>query len=219
MSLGVDRRVWVRYSCDLESTCHSRLGADELSWSARVRDISRGGLNLQLNRTFEPGSVLTVDLPLGPDSTPRTLTVKVVHAQNKGPGNWSLGCSFEKNLEEVDLLAFQVKRPTVASDEKRAWIRFACDGDRPAHATVLINPNNRIQARVLNISVGGVGLATKRHCDPGTLLKLELVDAAGRTSRPIQARVVHSTSKGADDWTIGCSFETPLSEEDVASLL
>src|SRR6266705_6908346 len=92
-SLGVDRRVWVRYSCDLESTCHSGRGPDELSWSARVRDISRGGLNLQLNRSFEQGSVLSVDLPLGADLSPRTLQVKVVHTQNQGPGNWSLGCA------------------------------------------------------------------------------------------------------------------------------
>ncbi len=202
-SLGVDRRVWVRYSCDLESTCHSGRGPDELSWSARVRDISQGGLNLQLNRSFESGSILNVDLPLGADLSPRTLQVKVVHAQNQGPGNWSLGCAFEKPLEEGDLLAFQVKKPVVPSDDKRAWIRFSCDGERPAHATVLINPNHKIQARVLNISPGGI----------------ELIDASGRTSRPIQAHVVHSTSSGAEDWTIGCSFDTPLTEEDVASLL
>jgi hypothetical protein len=218
-SLGVDRRVWVRYFCDLESTCHSGRGPDELSWSARVRDISRGGLNLQLNRSFEQGSVLSVDLPLGADLSPRTLQVKVVHAQNQGPGKWSLGCAFEKPLDEGDLLAFQVKKPVVPSDDKRAWIRFSCDGERPAHATVLINPHHKIQARVLNISPGGIGLATQRHYDPGTSLKLELIDASGRTSRPIQAHVVHSTSSGAEDWTIGCSFDTPLTEEDVASLL
>jgi hypothetical protein len=184
-----------------------------------VRDISRGGLNLQLNLSFHPGSILTVAVALGPDSISTTLMVKVVHAQNHGPGNWSLGCSFEKNLEENDLLAIQVKKPTVAADDKRAWIRFTCDGERPAHATVLINPNHKIQARVLNISAGGIGLATKRFCEPGTPLRLELIDAAGRTSRPIQARVIHSTFQATDSWTTGCSFDTPLSEEDVESLM
>ncbi len=110
-SLGVDRRVWVRYFCDLESTCHSGKGPDEVSWSARVLDISRGGLSLQLNRAFEPGSILSVDIPLGPNLAPRSLLVKVVHAKNQGPGNWSLGCALEKNLDEEDLLAFQVKKP------------------------------------------------------------------------------------------------------------
>ena len=218
-SLGVDRRVWVRYSCDLESKCHSGRGTDELSWSGRVRDISRGGLNLLLNRFFEPGSYLTVDVPLGPDLKVRALVVRVVHALNFGPANWALGCAFERPLEEKDLLAFQVKKPDLPSDDKRAWIRFSCEGERPAHATVLINPHNKIQARVLNISPGGVGLATQRHCDPGMTLKLELIDASGRTSRPIHARVVHSTCTGPDNWTIGCSFDTPLTEEDVASLL
>src|SRR5207249_1977631 len=104
-SLGVDRRVWVRYTCDLESTCH----------------------------------------------------------------------------------------------ENRAWIRFSCEGERPAHATLLINPSHKIEARVLNISPGGVGLATHRHCEPGTPLKIELIDASGRTSRPMQIRVVHSTAQGKED--------------------
>src|SRR5262249_33035094 len=148
-----------------------------------------------------------------------TLQVKVVHAQNQGPGKWSLGCAFERTLEEADLAAFQVRKPVVSADDKRAWIRFCCDGERPAQATVLINPHHKIEARILNISPGGIGLATQRHCDPGTPMRLELIDASGRTSRPIQARVVHSTSAGPENWTIGFSFDTPLSEEDVASLL
>jgi len=218
-SLGVDRRVWVRYFCDLESTCHSGKGPDEVSWSARVLDISRGGLSLQLNRAFEPGSILSVDVPLGPDLAPRSLLVKVVHAQNQGSGKWSLGCAPEKNLEEEDLLAFQVKKPVVTADDKWAWIHFFCEVERPPRATVLINPSNKIQAHILNISPSGIGLATKRHFDPGMHLRLELVDASGHTSRPIQARVVHSTFKGTDDWIIGCSFETLLTEDDLASFL
>jgi hypothetical protein len=35
----------------------------------------------------------------------------------------------------------------------------------------------------------------------------------------MQVRVVQSTSKGEEDWVIGCAFETPLNEEDVAALL
>jgi hypothetical protein len=184
-----------------------------------VRDISRGGLNVQINRSFEPGSILSVELPLGVDETIRTLTVKVVHGKNLSPGSWSLGCAFEKPLEEDDLLAFQVKKPIVTSEDKRAWIRFTCEGNRSPQATVLINPSNKIETRVLNISAGGVGIVTKRFCEPGTPLRLELIDASGRTSRPIQARVVHSTYHGVDNWTTGCAFDTPLSEEDVAALL
>jgi hypothetical protein len=185
-----------------------------------VRDISRGGVNLQLNRSFEPGTVLSLDLPIGPDHSLRTLQVKVIHAKPQGPGKWSLGCSFDKPLTEEDLRSFQAKQqPVVTTGENRAWIRFSCQGERPPQATLIINPNNKIQAQVLNISPGGVGLATHRHCEPGTPLKIELIDASGRTSRPMQVRVVHSTSKGKEDWIIGCAFETPLNEEDLAALL
>jgi hypothetical protein len=218
-NVGADRRVWVRYSCDVSSTCHSKRGVDEISWSARVRDISRGGLNVHINRSFEPGSILFIELPLGPDQTVRTLSVKVVRCENAESGNCSLGCQFETPLAEEDLLAFQVKKPIVSNNEKRAWIRFTCDGNRSPQATVLINPNNKIQARILNICKGGIGLETKRFCEPGTPLKLELVDASGRTSRPIQAKVAHSTFQAADHWTTGCSFETPLNDEDLAALI
>jgi len=172
-----------------------------------------------VNRAFEPGSILSVDVPLGPDLAPRSLLVKVVHAQNQGSGKWSLGCALEKNLEEEDLLAFQVKKPAITAGDKRVWIHFSCEGERPPRATVLINRSNKIQADILNISPSGIGLATKRHFDPGMPLRLELVDASGHISRPIQARVVHSTSKGTDDWIIGCSFETPFTEDDLDSLL
>ena len=102
---------------------------------------------------------MSIDLPLGPDETPRTLQVKVVHAQAQGSGRWSLGCAFDKTLGEEDLISIQVKQPATTADEKRAWIRFSCEGERPAHATLLINPSHKIEARVLNISPGGVGLA------------------------------------------------------------
>ena len=218
-SVGVDHRIWVRYCYDRDCTCHSDRGADEISWSARVLDISRGGVNLQLNRHFEPGAILAIELPLGPDKIRQILQVKVVRAQMLSPGKWSLGCTFEKVLGEKDFVTLQIKQPAPFTDDKRAWIRFTCEGERPAQATWLINPNIKIQARVLNISRGGVGLAMRRHCDPGTLLKIELMDASGQTSRPMPIRVVHSTFKGTEDWVIGCVFEAPLSEEDVAALV
>jgi hypothetical protein len=214
-----DRRVWVRYSCDLESSCQPAGVADEVSWSARVRDISRGGIKLNLNRPFETGTLLKVEISNGQGDQSRSLMVRVVHVSPQGPFSWSLGCSFDKELTQQDLLFFQVKQKEPSEDERRAWLRFACDPDRPPRASVLINPGDKVTAKVLNIAAGGIGLVVPRHCEPGTSLRLELIDPSGRTSRPIQARVIHSSQKGPEEWIVGCAFVAPLSEEDVAALV
>jgi hypothetical protein len=184
-----------------------------------VKDISRGGVKLQLNRPFETGTILKVDVSNGQGERPRTLLVKVVHASPQGSGAWSLGCAFDKELTEQDLHFFQVKQSQPSEDERRAWLRFSCDPDRPARASVLISPGDKITARVQNIAAGGVGLIVPRHCQPGMSLRLELIDPSGRTSRPIQARVIHSSQQGPDEWIVGCAFSNPLSEEDVAALV
>jgi hypothetical protein len=214
-----DRRVWVRYSCDLASSCQEARGGDEVSWSARVRDISRGGIKLHLNRPFETGTALNVDISNGQGDESRTFTVRVVHAHQQAPGSWSLGCAFDKELAEQDLHFFQVRQQAPSEDERRAWLRFTCDPDRPARASVLINRADKITGKILNIAAGGVGLLVPRHCEPGTHLRLELIDPSGRTSRPIQARVIHSSQKGPEEWVVGCAFANPLSEEDVAALV
>ena len=165
-SLGVDRRVWVRYSCDLESKCHSGRGTDELSWSGRVRDISRGGLNLLLNRFFEPGSYLTVDVPLGPDLKVRALVVRVVHALNFGPANWALGCAFERPLEEKDLLAFQVKKPDLPSDDKRAWIRICDSNGLPELADTGIPSRSSVEDDVIPPKTRVVDKAARNRASP-----------------------------------------------------
>jgi PilZ domain len=195
------------------------VGADEVCWSARVKDISRGGIKLHLNRPFEAGTMLKVDISTGEGGESLALMARVIHASHQGPASWSLGCAFERLLTEQELSFFRGTQKQPSEDERRAWLRLSCDPDRPARASVLINRGEKITAKVLNIAVGGVGLAVPRHCEPGTSLRLELIDPSGRTSRPIQARVIHSSQKGPDEWVVGCAFASPLSEEDVAALV
>jgi hypothetical protein len=120
-SLPGDRRVWVRYSCDLEGPCQPAGGSIEVSWSARVRDISRGGIKLHLNRPFETGTILKVDISNEQGDGSRSLMVRVVHVSPQGPSSWSLGCAFDKELTEQDLHFFQVKQkePPRAGQEIR----------------------------------------------------------------------------------------------------
>jgi hypothetical protein len=99
-----DSRVWVRYSNPPSNACQT--GVDERGWSAQIQDISRGGLNLLVNRSFEPGSLLKVEVPSSDNVVPSTLIARVIRAVSKPDNKWALGCAFVKEISEADLKIF-----------------------------------------------------------------------------------------------------------------
>src|SRR5215831_18577049 len=70
VSTSANRRVTVRYHSGLHASCEplAARGKSGLDWRASVKDVSRGGLGLLLDRRFEVGTILTVDLTLDPHS-------------------------------------------------------------------------------------------------------------------------------------------------------
>jgi hypothetical protein len=72
-------------------------------------------------------------------------------------------------------------------------------------------------ARVRDISTGNIGLQLKRRFEPGTLLAVELQNAAQDYSRTLVARVTHARSEGAQ-WIIGCILASKLDPDEVQSL-
>ena len=59
----VERRVWVRYPCDIATVCRSLAETADLRLSAQVRNISRGGTTLLTCRPFSIGTLVSVELP------------------------------------------------------------------------------------------------------------------------------------------------------------
>src|SRR5262249_39331990 len=92
-----DRRVWVRYPADVETKLQVASERVQKKRSARVRNISLGGINLVVNLHFEPGSMLSVDLPTADKGVPTVLAC-VIHCGAAKPGEWSLGCNFSREL-------------------------------------------------------------------------------------------------------------------------
>jgi hypothetical protein len=56
-------------------------------------------------RSFEPGSVLIIELPAKPQET-RPLTARVVHATPEANGRWIIGCAFTRPVSQEELRAF-----------------------------------------------------------------------------------------------------------------
>jgi serine/threonine protein kinase len=103
---NAEQRVTVRYPCDLAGVCQP-IGEGEEHWQGRVRDLSAGGLCLVMDRRFEPGTVLLVEVRGSGKGVASTLVVRVVHARRESRRRWAVGCRVSRILarEEVrDLL-------------------------------------------------------------------------------------------------------------------
>jgi hypothetical protein len=101
----IERRIAVRYSCDVEATCQpgSVLPTDN-GWPAKAQDISASGIGLILNRCFQPGTFLKIELR-GPSAIPMHFLVSVAHSTPRQDGEWLVGCAFLREMSEDELRA------------------------------------------------------------------------------------------------------------------
>jgi hypothetical protein len=219
-----ERRVWVRYPANLETTYLPAEAEGSSRQSARVRDISAGGANLLVNRAFKPGELLSLELPVGPgelgelgegDTSVLACVVRVVP---QGKGEWALGCIFSRELSEDDLQSFGARREKHAPSDQRTWMRFPCNV-KASYQRVANGDSGVHPAQVLNISANGVGLLVSQPIQTGTLLNVDMFPAGGAAKKTMLSCVVHVNSQGADQWALGCNFIRELNESDLNGLL
>jgi hypothetical protein len=74
-------------------------------------------------------------------------------------------------------------------------------------------------AWVLTLSCGGVGLLLGHPIETGSHVIVQLKSTMQPGMYELQARVIHATRSGVDNWTVGCEFVNSLSSEDLESLL
>jgi hypothetical protein len=75
-------------------------------------------------------------------------------------------------------------------------------------------------AAVRDVSVKGISLSLTRHVEPGTLLSVELQNAAETFKRTLLVRVVWIRAQvDVPGWEIGGAFVSGLSDEDLQALL
>jgi len=213
-----DRRVWVRHSTDAEITCLPTGTADGSLLSARVRNVSLGGMNLIVNRAFQTGDLLCVELPTLPDQTATSVLACVVHVNAEPDGEWSVGCNFSAELDDDDLRALGGRRVRPTPPDSRNWQRFPSNV-RATYALATEEMPQREPAKVLNISASGVGLLVEQRIEPGTLLSVDLLSGDGRSATTVLACVVHLTEQASDGWALGCNFIQELSASDLQGLL
>jgi hypothetical protein len=213
-----ERRVWVRFPADLETTYRPTATADPTRFAAVVRDISGGGLSVVADRSFVPGDLLTVDLPGPTGQDTFSVLACVVHVTPQTDGRWILGCTFARELSDADLTPFGARRSRPEDADQRSWDRYSCDL-RAFYQVPTVPEAGTRPATVLNISASGVGLLVDQPVENGTLLSVELQSPLASTGKTMLCCVVHVTRQGDAEWALGCNFITELSESDLLALL
>jgi len=101
--LPAERRVWTRYAANRKTVNMSEGDTEEVSWVARMQNLSRNGVSLIFRRPLELGTKLTVEFLVHGRESPIQLQVHVVRAEQKPDGNWHLGCELVQELSEEEL--------------------------------------------------------------------------------------------------------------------
>jgi len=96
-----ERRLWGRYPFHREATFQPVSSAEEPRLPALVRNVSAGGIQLAVSRSFEMGTLLTVHLPSHATTMP--LLASVIHVMRPTEDTWTLGCSFIRELNDTEL--------------------------------------------------------------------------------------------------------------------
>lgn len=106
-----ERRAHVRYPCELDSSCVPIAGSRGMEWTGKIRDISQGGIGVVLNRRFELGTLLTIEVQEPDGRTSGTLLARVVHVTPHSTGGWVIGCCFTNELGEDEVQALSGDPP------------------------------------------------------------------------------------------------------------
>jgi PilZ domain len=101
-----ERRSWDRLPVQIQVFCQNVQGEDELCWSARVKDISRGGIGLLSPHKFEPSTIIRIGKAHGFEESSRLVQATVVRAERSPGEKWTLGCALTRELSEAELLAW-----------------------------------------------------------------------------------------------------------------
>ena len=116
-----DCRIYERQSCSLPTTCQpaSALEMKEMRWAATISDISVGGLRIVLQRRFEKGAGLAIELPGTEQRESNVVFVKVVHVGAQANGTWALGCKFVSELSEDEMNSLLTATNHILSSSKK----------------------------------------------------------------------------------------------------
>jgi hypothetical protein len=113
------------------------------------------------------------------------------------------------------LLIKEGRMDAINPKERRTVIRHSGDTIEPVRLRL---DEREIVARVLDISVAGIGILTCQTFEPGTWLVLEPAKSKRCLSPELRAEVRHVRKSDEKDYLVGCRFSRLLSIDDMTAL-
>jgi c-di-GMP-binding flagellar brake protein YcgR len=101
--------------------------------------------------------------------------------------------------------------------DRRATVRYRCAPPNQCRA-FFANSSKSIQAAVVDLSLGGIGLVLETYVEPGTLVGIEMSNGGAETIADLVANVTYATSLDDGRWRCGCEWLRPLTEEELQVL-
>jgi hypothetical protein len=211
---GEDRRIWVRFPDERGAKVRAAVAADDAALvEARVRDVSRGGIGLNVDRGFEGGSLLLIELPPAVDFAGATVLAYVLRADPLPGGGWALGCAFAAEPDSGGLAALAGWLP--ADGDRRESARLSVRGEcryYPVGSYALTR-----RADVVNVSAAGVGIVADERVEPGALLSMELACPGGEFLSVIVG-IISVSPFGGGRWLMGCAFNREMDDDELQAL-
>jgi hypothetical protein len=213
-----ERRLWIRHPLSVEVVCRSAHALEGPHLKAKVRNISLGGVSLVVNRPFQEGDLLSVELPGATPQAATTVLACIVHVGAEPNDEWILGCNFSSELTDEELKLFGAQRVKPTNGDLRNWVRFSSDV-KASYCLATIEATSDHTAVVTDISASGVGLIVTERMETGALLCVELHGPHDGPAVCVLACVVHVTAQANGQWALGCNFIRELSEDDLQNLM
>ena len=101
-AVPAERRAHVRYRCEKPTVGRVFMANAFRSMSARILDISAGGIGLLLPDAVPPGTRFNVELE-GHGALPFEMLAEVVNVTPQPDGSWRCGCDLVWKISEEEL--------------------------------------------------------------------------------------------------------------------
>lgn len=190
-----ERRAAARCPSGQDAVCHPAAGAAAMP--AHVLDVSPRGVGLLVQRRFEPGTLLVLELA-GAARRPVSVLARVVRLAARSDGWWLVGCTFFGEVDEEELRAFRAQPDVAAEVRSPAGQMAVCRRDSPGWI-------GRWTAEIRDVSVRGVGLLLPAEVEVGARLRIEVV-AEGEPPPVTVVRVVRRERQDDGRWLVGCEL-------------
>ena len=115
-----DRRVWTRYTANRRTVDLSQEDTEEISWAARLQDLSRSGLGLLFRRPFELGARLTVEFLISGRENP-ILHIEGIFFRRHGVESLSVSYAQQTSQEQDRAAVLALRREGYPTKRGGLW--------------------------------------------------------------------------------------------------